>query len=411
MEILALYTSPETLSTALAAGARHLAATIQGFALVYQADSQAGEPDGWAGFTCAGDAGAAGEEIRDFSEQLERSERPLRMDSPEQPERIWSRSAGGLFGFPLRHNGQRRGVAILGCPGTWPRMRNAEVESILRQLTLVLDHHAVSQGTSGGGSTDPSDEVLRLSEQLLAQDIELIKKEERLGQVEQLKSDLIEKMTYELRMPLNSIIERVISVLANEHQALSESGRDSLRKALDEGNSLLRTLQNILELWRVKQNEVRVETQNVNLTEVMEEAVFNVRDSLQSGVSLEKRLATGLPKIKTDLTKLNQILFHLLDNATKFTLSGRIELEVSLEDGQLLCTVTDTGIGISPDDQSEIFDEFFLVDSSPHSAHRGAGLGLTLTRALVEQLGGAISFTSEIGQGSRFSFTLPVTVL
>ena len=73
--------------------------------------------------------------------------------------------------------------------------------------------------------------------------------------------------------------------------------------------------------------------------------------------------------------------------------------------------MTDTGIGVAQDDQSEIFDEFFLVDNSPDSKHRGAGLGLTLARALVESLGGAISFTSEIGTGSRFSFTLPVSVL
>ena len=287
-------------------------------------------------------------------------------------------------------------------------MRNAEVESILRQVSLILDHCAITESPE---SSDPSDEVLRLSEQLFAQDLELIKQEERLGQVEQLKSDLIEKMSYELRTPLNSIIERVISVLATEHEHLSEAGREALRGALDDGNALLRTLQNILDLWRVKQNELRVELQEVNLAEIVEEAVFNVRDSLHAEVSLQRSVGPSLPKVRTDLAKLNQILWHLLDNAAKFTHRGSIELELRLEEGQLLCAVTDTGIGVAPDDQSEIFDEFFLVDNSPDSKHRGAGLGLTLAKALVESLGGAISFSSEIGTGSRFSFTLPVTVL
>ncbi|HXZ86874.1 MAG TPA: hypothetical protein VEI82_15435, partial [Myxococcota bacterium] len=214
MEILALYTSPDTLGSALAAGARHLAAALQGFALVYQSGRPAAEPDGWAGFTCAKDAQIAGGELEDFLREAEASERPVRIDPPEGTPRIWARGAGGVFGFPIRHNGQPRGVALLGCPGPWPRVQNSGIESILRQIALVLDHHAVS----GGGASrpaEPSDEVLRLSEQLLAQDIELIKREERLSLVERLKADLIETMSYELRAPLNSIIERVISVLAN----------------------------------------------------------------------------------------------------------------------------------------------------------------------------------------------------
>src|SRR4029450_9840237 len=106
--------------------------------------------------------------------------------------------------------------------------------------------------------------------------------EERLTLVERLKADLIETMSYELRQPLNSIIERVISVLASEHEGLAPSGRDSLRGVLDDGNALMRMLQNILDLWRVKQGEVSVDVQDVNLAEVMEEAIFNVRDTLHT---------------------------------------------------------------------------------------------------------------------------------
>ena len=287
-------------------------------------------------------------------------------------------------------------------------MQNAGIESILRQIALVLDHHAVS--SSPAVEAEPSDELLRLSEQLLAQDIELIKREERLTLVERLKADLIETMSYELRQPLNSMIERMISVLANEHEALSVSGRDSLRGVLADGNTLMQMLQNILDLWRLKQGEVSIDIQDVNLAEVIEEAIFNVRDTLQPDVVFEKRIPSALPKIRTDLGKLNQILFHLLDNAAKFTRRGRIALELGLEDGQLVCSVTDTGIGIAPDDQEQILDEFYRVDSSPDSRHRGAGLGLTLARGLIEKLGGSLSLQSEIGQGSRFSFALPVTI-
>ena len=409
MEILAVYTAPEALETALATGARHLAATLEGFALVYQLGHESREPDGWAGFTCARDAQAASEQLDAFRKQIQHSERPIRGDAPSGPPRIWARAAGGLYGFPLQHAGKTRGVAIVGCPGAWPRIRNAEIESILRQVALVLDHHAVS--AEGPGEPQPSDELLRLSEQLLAQDIEQIKREEEQRRIEEFKDDLLERLSCELRTPLNDIIERVISVLADEHENLSETGQQALRKALDEGNYLLRMLQNILDLWRIKRNETRVERQDVNVAEVVEEAIFNVRDELRPDVIFERRLASPLPKARTDLAKLSQILFHLLDNAAKFTERGYIELELSLADGQLSCSVTDTGIGISAGDQPRVFEEFFQVDRSSSRRHRGAGLGLTLTRALIEQLGGSISVSSEVGRGSLFSFTIPVTTL
>ncbi|MCP4006868.1 MAG: HAMP domain-containing histidine kinase [bacterium] len=409
MEILALYTSPEMLPTALAAGARHLAAVLQGFAVVYQMDAVAREPSGWAGFTCAQDAQTAGEALSEFLAETNASEKPIRTSTPTTPARIWQRSEGGVYGFPLRHNGQTRGVALLGCPETWPRVLNAEIESILRQITLVLDHHAATQKPAT--NDEPSDDLLKLSEQLFAQDLELIKKDDRLHAVERLKSDLIETMSYELRAPLNRIIEQIISVLANEHENLSEQGRGSLRGVLDDGNSLMRMLQNILDLWRVKQGEIRIELQDVNLAEVIEEAIFNVRDTVKPDVVLSKLIPPKLPKVRTDLAKLNQILFHLLDNATKFTKRGRISLEMALDNGQLSFAISDTGIGISPDDRSEIFEEFHQVDTSPDRDHRGAGLGLTLAKALVEHLGGSMSLTSEIGRGSRFAFVLPVAVL
>lgn len=405
MEILALYNSPESLDSALAAGARHLAAIVEGMALVHLAGAPAAEPHGWAGFTCARDAQVAAEALDEFRHRVEVSERALRTDAPLEPPRVWQRAAGGVHGFPLRRGDRIFGTAMVGCPGTWPRVRNPELESVLQQLALVLEHHALAQS---GGDGEPSDELLRLSEQVLAQDLELIKRQEQIAEVEQNKNDLIERMSNELRSPLNGIIERIISVLASEHEHLSDSGRRLLRAALDDGNALLRTLQNILDLWRLRQGEVGVDTCDVNLYEVIEEAIFNIRDSLRPDVLLEKRLPKSLPRIHTDLGKLNQILFHVLDNAAKFTPKGKIELELWFEEGQLLFNVTDTGIGIAPDDQPRVFEEFFQVDASTDNGYPGAGLGLTLARALVEKLGGAISIMSEIGQGTRVSFTIPV---
>ena len=204
MEIVALYTSPETLPTALAAGARHLAAIVEGFALVYRPESDTTEPDGWAGFTCARDAQAAGEHLAEFRKRIAIAEAPILIQAPDAPPRIWARAAGGVYGFALRHCGGLRGVAMVGCPGPWPRIRKAEIDSILGQLGLVLDHCAARE--SSPAAEEPPDEVLQMSEQLFAQDIELIKKSERIDHVEQLHDDLIDKTSQELRTPINGIL-------------------------------------------------------------------------------------------------------------------------------------------------------------------------------------------------------------
>jgi signal transduction histidine kinase len=259
---------------------------------------------------------------------------------------------------------------------------------------------------------EKNDEVLKLSEALFAQDIELLRSQERLGQVEKLKNDFIEKMSRELRTPLNGIIESIIAVLAGENEVLSETAQQCLRRALDDGTAFLRTLQNILDLWRIKQGEMPVEVQDVNFREVVEEAIFSVQDTIGNNpVTIEKNFEEPLPKIRTDLAKVNQILFLLLDNSAKFTREGRIEISARIAGGALVCEVKDSGIGICPDDQQFIFDEFYQVDELASTKYRGSGLGLALVRDLLRLLDGGITLSSEVGGGTSFTFRVPVQVL
>jgi signal transduction histidine kinase len=259
---------------------------------------------------------------------------------------------------------------------------------------------------------EKTDEVLKLSEALFAQDIELLRNNERLGQIEKLKNDFIEKMSRELRTPLNSIIESIIAVLAGENDVLSETAQGCLRHALDDGTAFLRTLQNILDLWRIKQGEMAIETQDVNFREVVEEAIFSVQDTIgNSPITIEKHFEEPLPKIRTDLAKVNQVLFLLLDNAAKFTREGQIDISARVADGELVCEVRDSGIGICPDDQQFIFDEFYQVDEFASTKYRGSGLGLALVRDLLKLLDGSIAVSSEVGVGTSFTFRVPVQLL
>ena len=328
------------------------------------------------------------------------------------------RGAGGIVGIPLSVGDRWHGALIVAAPAAVADPAVQALAHVAEIVAIRLDHAELVgklthlEGTVGEvqeNAAQKSDEILKLSEALFAQDIELRRSSEQLGKIEKLKNDFIEKMSRELRAPLNNIIEAIISVLASETDSLSEESRLGLRGALDEGTGFLRTLQNILDLWRIKQGELPVETQDVNFREVIEEVTFSVQDAFEGKpVVIERSLDEPFPKIRTDLAKLHQILYLLLDNAAKFTPKGKIEIQGSVAEGRLTCTIRDTGIGIAPDDKEAVFDEFFQVDDAKSSRYRGAGLGLALVRDLVTLLDGSLALDSEIGEGTTVTVTLPV---
>jgi signal transduction histidine kinase len=331
---------------------------------------------------------------------------------------LGERAAGGLEIHPLVFEEHAHGALVLGSPAPFSPQQRAVLGETIRQLSLLLDHASLvferdearkSASQSNEKQDEQSEEILKLSEALFAQDIELLRSNEKLGKIEKLKNDFIEKMSRELRTPLNSIIEGIISVLTGENDALSEGAKKTLRSALDEGSAFLRTLQNILDLWRIKQNELPTEIHDMNFREMVEEAIFSIQDAIgEKPISVEQHIQEPFPKIRTDLTKVNQILFLLLDNAAKFTPEGRIEIRASVENDELICEVRDTGIGICTDDQQFIFDEFFQVDIASSQTYSGAGLGLALVKDLIILLNGEISVTSDVGRGTAVTFQIPV---
>ncbi len=331
----------------------------------------------------------------------------------------------GLIAIPLVARGVAVGVVAVAPTGPLGADAREAIETLAWSAACQIDHPAVvaiaeslshrsdgSKAAIASTTDERSDELLRLSEELFAQDIELLRSNEKLGKIEKLKNDFIEKMSRELRTPLNSIIEATITVLSSEHENLSPASRDTLRHALDEGTAFQRTLQNILDLWRLKQNELPIEIQELSVSDVIDETIFSVQDALGSKpVEIQKEIAEPIGKIRTDLGKLNQILFHLLDNAVKFTEQGTIRIGARLEDGRLHCWVADTGIGICADDQRCIWNEFYQVDDRASARYRGAGLGLTLVHDLLTLLEGDSMLTSEPGSGTRIEFSLPVTTV
>jgi signal transduction histidine kinase len=321
---------------------------------------------------------------------------------------------------PLMARGRSVGVLVLVTTGSLSPEANESIEVLAWSTASQIDHPALSTKYETLAresekhleiADEKNDELLKLSEELFAQDIELLRNNEKLGKIEKLKNDFIEKMSRELRTPLNSIIESTITVLSSENDNLSESSQQTLRAALDEGTAFQRTLQNILDLWRIKQDELPIEIQELSVADVIDETIFSVQDTLSGKpVEIETEIPDPLPKIRADLGKINQILFLLLDNAAKFTEEGTIKIGARFEDDRLHCWIADTGIGICPDDQKYIWNEFYQVDDRASIRYRGAGLGLTLVHDLLILLDGDSLLQSEPGIGTRVEFRVPAVL-
>ena len=322
--------------------------------------------------------------------------------------------------LPIHVRNRVLGVLAVSVPGPLAPDRLDALETLAWGTSTQLDHPALlaefekvrSEWEANLTVADEkSDELLKLSEELFAQDIELLRNNEKLGKIEKLKNDFIEKMSRELRTPLNSIIEATITVLAGENENLSEHSRSTLRKALDEGTAFGRTLQNILDLWRIKQDEMPIETQEFSFPEIIDETIFSVQDTLGTKpVEILKEIPEPLPKLRGDLAKINQILFLLLDNASKFIEQGTITIGARMAEGRLHCSIEDTGIGICADDQKYIWNEFYQVDDQASVQYRGAGLGLTLVHDLLILLEGDSLLDSEPGRGTRVEFSVPIQI-
>lgn len=248
---------------------------------------------------------------------------------------------------------------------------------------------------------DITEEINRQSELVIAK----LKAEES----DNLKSAFLANMSHEIRTPMNSIMG-FISIL--QESDLSDGERteylDIVRR---NGDRLLTTLNDIVNISKIESGQIEVNYSDFDINEI----IINLYSLFKPEADIRgleyfrpTTISSYYSYIRSDREKLYSVMTNLIKNALKYTKKGFVKVEFSIEDDELFFSVSDSGIGIPEDKRKMIFDRFIQVDSSKKSSYEGAGLGLAITKAFVEMLGGKIGVESELDKGSRFFVKIPV---
>jgi signal transduction histidine kinase len=240
---------------------------------------------------------------------------------------------------------------------------------------------------------------------------EIEQKSRELESASRHKSEFLANMSHELRTPLNAIIGFSEVLSERMFGEINEKQEEYVGDILESGRHLLSLINDILDLSKIEAGKMELEPTEFDLSSAIENTLVLVKERAQRrGISLTHTLDEHLGTISADERKVKQVLLNLLSNALKFTpAGGQISVQAAMRDGVAEMSVTDTGVGIAPEDQETIFEEFRQVGTAAKKVE-GTGLGLAISRKFVELHGGKIWVKSEIGRGSTFTFTLPRSI-
>ncbi|MGD1918744.1 MAG: ammonium transporter [Pleurocapsa sp.] len=248
------------------------------------------------------------------------------------------------------------------------------------------------------------------TEELLSTNTQLAKANSDLKRLENLKDEFLANTSHELRTPLNSIIGISESLIDGATGRLSEQTAANLSMIANSGRRLFNLVSDILDFSQILHDKLSLKLKSVGLREVVEVVLVLCRPLVgNKDLQLINAIAGNLPAIRADEDRLQQILYNLIGNAIKFTEQGKVEVKAQQNQDELIITVADTGIGIAEDKRDRIFDSFIQGEGSTARKYGGVGLGLSVTKKLIEFHGGNIELKSKVGEGSVFSFTMPIS--
>lgn len=236
----------------------------------------------------------------------------------------------------------------------------------------------------------------------------------REEELERMKLDFVSMTSHELKTPLTSIIG-YLSVFTEENKGkLPKEEMELVDKSLISAQQLFALVQNLLNVDKVERGQMSVSPEPVDYLPILSKAVDDLKNqSSQKNIVLNLNLPSqGMPKVLADPIRMSEVLTNLISNAINYTNpGGKVEVSAALSPNEVTTTVSDNGVGIPKEALSHLFSKFFRVSNSSQKMSKGTGLGLYITKSIIEKLNGKIRVESELGKGSKFYFTLPLVSL
>jgi len=283
-----------------------------------------------------------------------------------------------------------------------------EVSTLIESVNEMLEQIQQRDGALQRAQQELEQRVRERTTQLAVANRELDLRNREVERATQMKSKFLASMSHELRTPLNAIVGFSDLLAEGTPGQLNDKQRRFLNHIKQGSAHLLQLINDILDLSKIEAGQLELRSEEFLVTDALPEVLSTVHPlALAKNIQVEQKVESK-SLVKADRVRFKQILYNLLSNAVKFTpKGGRITIACVDHWDFVRVSVTDSGIGIRPEDQKVIFDEFRQVEGTTGGTHEGTGLGLAITKRLVEQQGGQISVESELGKGSRFTFSLP----
>jgi PAS domain S-box-containing protein len=249
-----------------------------------------------------------------------------------------------------------------------------------------------------------------LERRVIERTAELAVARDRAEAADRTKSAFLATMSHELRTPLNSIIGFTGLMLQGLAGPLNDEQTKQLKIVKDSGQHLLALINGVLDISKIEAGQIEIQCAPFDIAESIHKVVQTVKPLAdKKKLPLIMQISSDVSRITSDRQRVEQVLLNLLSNAIKFTEHGGITVTAEAVNGTVRIAVTDTGMGIRPEDIGKLFQPFHQLDTGLTRRHEGTGLGLAICKRLIERLGGEIRVASEWSKGSTFSFVLPVT--
>ncbi|MCT4605102.1 MAG: ATP-binding protein [Marinisporobacter sp.] len=233
---------------------------------------------------------------------------------------------------------------------------------------------------------------------------------DKMISLNKLKDEFLANTSHELRTPLHGMISITESALQSMEGKMDQKQKENLSLVVSSGRRLANLVNEILDYSKLKYGDIKLNRKNVDIQQIVEEVLVVQRHLMVNNeIVLMNALPMDMPFIYGDKDRIIQIIYNLLGNAMKFTEKGKIVISAVVNNNRIEISVEDTGIGIPKERLDDIFQSFEQGDTSLTRSYGGTGLGLSITKKLVEIQGGEIWVISEVGKGSKFTFTLPIS--